>query len=333
MSRVSRLGLLLIVGMAAICAYPELKMGAGTGGTPASTAGGSGGGGGAPDPCAGNTCSGHGTCSGGVCTCSTGYAGTSCSQCASGYGGYPTCTTACAGNCSGHGTCSGGACICNTGYSGTSCSQCTSGYGGYPTCTTACVGNCSGHGACSGGACTCSTGYSGTSCSQCTSGSVGDPGCCGEPDGWCWWKFANGSTTATWVAPLSASSAHATLTTDGTNTAGIGFNLVTDLSRFTQITFTAVASAEFNFCATSDRAGTASCCSKLPGSGTKQPYTFDFSKCLPWHSDAATPNFTFASVDNIHWDSVSSATSPLDIEIVIVPDISFCNAQVCTKSP
>ena len=333
MSRVSRVGFLLIAAMAAICAYPELKMGAGTCGTPASTAGGSGGGGGAPDPCAGNTCSGHGTCSAGACTCNTGYAGTSCNQCASGYDGYPTCTAACAGNCSGHGTCSGGVCTCRAGYTGTSCSQCASGYGGYPTCTTACAGNCSGHGTCSGGVCICNTGYTGTSCSQCTSGSDGGPGCCPGPGGWCWWKFANGSTTAAWVAPLSASSAHAILTTDGSDNAGIGLNLlaITDLSGFTQIQFTAVASAGFEFCASSDHDGTAGCCLNFLASRTKQLYTFDFSKCPPYHRDAGTPNFTFASVDNIHWDTVWNVSAQLDIEIV--PPISFCNAQGCAISP
>lgn len=63
--------------------------GAARGGT---TATGGRGTGGVSGPCAGILCSGHGTCSNGVCSCSTGYAGTSCSQCASGYTGYPTCT-------------------------------------------------------------------------------------------------------------------------------------------------------------------------------------------------------------------------------------------------
>jgi len=58
------------------------------------------------DPCAGNTCSGHGTCSGGGCTCTTGYGGATCNQCASGYGGYPNCT-ACACSTVGQYQCGG----------------------------------------------------------------------------------------------------------------------------------------------------------------------------------------------------------------------------------
>jgi hypothetical protein len=63
----------------------------GIAGASGTIAGGYGGSGGAPDLCAGNTCSGHGTCSAGACVCSSGYAGTTCSQCATGYGGYPNC--------------------------------------------------------------------------------------------------------------------------------------------------------------------------------------------------------------------------------------------------
>lgn len=43
------------------------------------------------DPCAGITCSNHGTCGAGICSCSTGYTGGTCNTCAAGYQGYPTC--------------------------------------------------------------------------------------------------------------------------------------------------------------------------------------------------------------------------------------------------
>lgn len=44
------------------------------------------------DMCHNVTCSGHGTCSLGSCTCDEGYAGPWCSRCASNFIGYPNCT-------------------------------------------------------------------------------------------------------------------------------------------------------------------------------------------------------------------------------------------------
>jgi hypothetical protein len=55
--------------------------------------------GGVPDACAGQTCSSHGTCTSGVCHCTTGYTGTTCNQCASGYSGYPLCQPTSTCNC------------------------------------------------------------------------------------------------------------------------------------------------------------------------------------------------------------------------------------------
>ncbi len=49
------------------------------------------------DPCAGVTCSGHGVCKAGTCSCATGYTGASCD---SGYTGYPDCKKAGPCDCS-----------------------------------------------------------------------------------------------------------------------------------------------------------------------------------------------------------------------------------------
>jgi hypothetical protein len=46
------------------------------------------------DPCQGKTCGGHGSCSGGTCSCTVGYAAaTGCTSCSAGYVGYPNCVT------------------------------------------------------------------------------------------------------------------------------------------------------------------------------------------------------------------------------------------------
>jgi hypothetical protein len=100
------------------------------------------------DPCAGISCGGNGTCSGGACSCFQGYAGSRCDGCAAGYFGYPSCTRSttntnpCQGvSCSGHGSCatSSGKCVCHAGYTGAHCDRCASGYQGYPSCQKSCA--------------------------------------------------------------------------------------------------------------------------------------------------------------------------------------------------
>jgi CHAP domain/Stigma-specific protein, Stig1 len=77
------------------------------------------------DPCATETCSSHGTCSGGACTCATPYAGVHCEQCAAGYELYPTCSPvapSCVGvRCGDCETCSAGRCVAAP--SGTRCTD------------------------------------------------------------------------------------------------------------------------------------------------------------------------------------------------------------------
>jgi uncharacterized protein YfaP (DUF2135 family) len=45
----------------------------------------------APRTCTETTCSGHGTCNAGACSCTAEFSGTDCEQCAKGYFGYPSC--------------------------------------------------------------------------------------------------------------------------------------------------------------------------------------------------------------------------------------------------
>ena len=125
------------------------------------------------DPCDVVTCSGHGTCSAGTCTCTPGYYGdtaTECDKrsCPNGTGGA---------ECSGHGTCdtSTGFCVCDVGWGDSDCSEmgCPR-YGFFsspPAADPACGGGaaceCSGRqvpGGCSDGVCTCSDGYWGDGC-------------------------------------------------------------------------------------------------------------------------------------------------------------------------
>jgi len=175
-------------------------------------------------------------------------------------------------------------------------------------------------------------------CGRGGSSSAGDGACVTGPDGWCWWTFAHPSTTATWVAPPSASSAHASLTAEpasiGVGNAGVGFtfaadNPLVDLTRFDRVVFTATASWEFGFNVTSS--DTAGCNGTFSGSGTKQTYTLNFSECMPWTTDASKPGHSFASVQDIHWETLWGAASSLDIEIV--PDILFCLGTQCTANP
>ena len=105
----------------------------------------------APDPCEYPrtvNCGSHGSCSGGTCSCRSGYSGSSCGTppdlCE-----YPTHV-----NCGSHGSCSGGTCSCTDGYSGSSCAVAPD-LCEYPK-HVAC-----GHGTCSGGTCDCDLGYQG----------------------------------------------------------------------------------------------------------------------------------------------------------------------------
>jgi hypothetical protein len=158
------------------------------------------------------------------------------------------------------------------------------------------------------------------------------------PDGWCWWTWAQPSTTAAWVAPLSASSAHAFLTAEPASinlgNAGFAFTFAAsgpavDLTRIDRIVFTATASTGFGFGVSSS--DTAGCGMNFSGSGTKQTYTAEFLQCAPWTTDASKAGHSFAFVRDIHWETLWGRASSLDIEIV--PDILFCLGTQCTANP
>ncbi|KAI9009058.1 hypothetical protein DFJ74DRAFT_686719 [Hyaloraphidium curvatum] len=127
----------------------------------------------APDPCAGVSCSGHGRCSGGSCTCDSGYVSSGSTSCVE----KPR--DPCDGvSCSGHGRCSGGSCTCDSGYVNSGSTSCVE------QIRNPCDGvSCSGHGRCSGGSCTCDSGYVNSGSTSCVE-RIRDPcegvGCSGH---------------------------------------------------------------------------------------------------------------------------------------------------------
>ncbi len=128
------------------------------------------------DPCEGNTCSGHGTCSvdndQAICNCDEGYTGDLCAD-----------TDPCEGiTCSGHGTCAvadgEAVCVCDEGYGGDLCAECGAGYheeGESCVVNEVCdADSCSGHGVCVNltgvVVCDCDKGHEGNKCELCEPG-------------------------------------------------------------------------------------------------------------------------------------------------------------------
>ena len=146
------------------------------------------------------SCSSHGVCVGGACSCFAGYAGTNCER-------GPLCHN----DCSGHGEClEAGSCSCEAGWKGGDCSKpacphdcsghglcaspgkckCSDGWSGGGCATPLCEGDCSGHGGCVAPAtCNCTAGWGGYDCSEtrcpegcnrhgeCTTGANGAAAC------------------------------------------------------------------------------------------------------------------------------------------------------------
>ncbi|KAI9016908.1 hypothetical protein DFJ74DRAFT_770472 [Hyaloraphidium curvatum] len=125
--------------------------------------------------CAGVTCSGHGTCIGGGCSCDAGYNGGGAQECL--YEGGPSTNNnnLCAGvTCNGHGTCNSatGNCNCDSGYNGGGAQECLS----QSSTTNLCTGvTCNGHGTCNTatGNCRCDSGYNGGGLQQCLRENLG----------------------------------------------------------------------------------------------------------------------------------------------------------------
>jgi len=145
-----------------------------------------------------SSCSGHGLCVAGICSCRHGYENADCGKvnmgvelCPNNCGAHGTCmldecfcepgfigaacnvTIPCPSTgtnendrqvCGGHGTCSRGKCSCSPGYDGESCDR-----------RATCPNDCSKHGVCYQGGCLCEPGYAGKSCE--TSPGCGDKVC------------------------------------------------------------------------------------------------------------------------------------------------------------
>lgn len=152
------------------------------------------------------------------------------------------------------------------------------------------------------------------------------------PNAWCWYTWQNPSTTAAWVVPPSTASVRAYLTTSSTTAnSGMGFALpVTDLTRFDRILISVTTTGQFEFgVARAD--STAGCFSAFTGDGTRQIYTFDFTKCSKWTNPATAAAFSFTTVSNVNLSTRWGITGSLDIEVV--PDVLFCLGTQCTNNP